>query len=140
MFLGQIVVCDAALLPDAMTEYPHLQPCSTDSAEHYCWGDGCDGWHLVNTPALSVIQERMPPGTAEQYHYHERAQQFFYVLSGEATFEVAGQRLTVAAGAGLHVPAGAPHRILNLGANDLHFTVTSQPHAHGDRVLVPRQG
>lgn len=110
---------------------------SVDAAQHYTWGSGCDGWHLVNTPELSVIQERMPTGAAEQYHYHERAQQFFYVLRGVATFEAAGQRLTVAAGLGLHVPPGTPHRILNLASEDLHFTVTSQPHAHGDRVLVP---
>jgi mannose-6-phosphate isomerase-like protein (cupin superfamily) len=113
---------------------------STATAEHYHWGAGCDGWHLVKTPALSVIQERMPPGTAEQYHYHERAQQFFFVLTGTATFEVEGQWLTVPAGAGLHLPAGTRHRILNQAAADLHFTVTSQPPAHGDRVTLPTQG
>ena len=32
------------------------------TAEHYTWGDGCDGWHLVKGADLSVIQERMPPG------------------------------------------------------------------------------
>ncbi|GAB3834500.1 cupin domain-containing protein [Hymenobacter jeollabukensis] len=109
---------------------------SVASAEHYHWVAQCDGWHLVDTLALSVIQERMPPGTAEQYHYHERAQQFFYVLRGEATFDVDGRRLNVVAGAGLHVPPGTPHRILNLTSDELHFTVTSQPKAHGDRVLV----
>ncbi|RAK67019.1 cupin domain-containing protein [Hymenobacter edaphi] len=120
---------------DLPADFP-AQLRSLASAAHYLWGERCDGWHLVDTPALSVIQERMPPGTAEQYHYHERAQQFFYVLRGEATFDVAGQRLTVEAGSGLHLPPGTPHRILNLTASDLHFTVTSQPKAHGDRVLV----
>jgi len=32
---------------------------STDNAEHYIWGDGCDGWHLVKTSTLSVIKERI---------------------------------------------------------------------------------
>lgn len=50
---------------------------SAENAEHYIWGDHCDGWHLLKTERLSVIQERMPPGTAEQRHYHERAQQLF---------------------------------------------------------------
>ncbi|OON69610.1 cupin domain-containing protein [Hymenobacter sp. CRA2] len=108
----------------------------TATAEHYRWGDQCDGWHLVKTPELSVIQERMPPGTAEQYHYHERAQQFFYVLAGTATFEIEGQWLTLTAGQGLHVPAGLRHRILNQATAELWFTVTSQPMAHGDRVNV----
>jgi len=35
------------------------------TAEHYLWGNGCDGWHLVKNPQLSVIQELTPAGTAE---------------------------------------------------------------------------
>ena len=34
---------------------------SAGTADHYVWGDGCDGWHLVASDRLSVIQERMPP-------------------------------------------------------------------------------
>lgn len=50
------------------------------NAEHYRWGADCDAWHLVKDAELSVIEECMPPGTAETLHYHQRAQQFFYVL------------------------------------------------------------
>ncbi|MBC8084633.1 MAG: cupin domain-containing protein [Hymenobacter sp.] len=116
---------------------PELALRTTASVEHYHWGDGCDGWHLVKTPDLSIIQERMPPGTTEQYHYHERAQQFFFVLAGTATFEVGGQRVQIRPHQGLHVAPLTPHRILNQAAEDLVFTVTSQPLAHGDRVNVP---
>jgi hypothetical protein len=34
---------------------------SKHNAEHYIWGDNCDGWRLVKIPDLSVIHERMPP-------------------------------------------------------------------------------
>ncbi|WP_426062259.1 cupin domain-containing protein [Hymenobacter sp. B1770] len=114
-----------------------LTACSTATSEYYGWGDGCEGWHLVKTSALSIIQERMPPGTAEQLHYHARAQQFFYVLAGTATFEIAGQEVTVTAGQGLHIAPHVPHRILNQTQDSLTFTVTSQPMAHGDRVNLP---
>jgi hypothetical protein len=33
--------------------------------EHYQWGDDCHGWTFVDTDALSVKQELMPPDTAE---------------------------------------------------------------------------
>jgi len=33
---------------------------SRDNAEHYRWGDDCDGWHLVKDTQLSVIEEFMP--------------------------------------------------------------------------------
>jgi hypothetical protein len=33
---------------------------SRENAEHYVWGDSCDGWHLVRASNLSVIGECMP--------------------------------------------------------------------------------
>ncbi|MBS1565558.1 MAG: cupin domain-containing protein, partial [Bacteroidetes bacterium] len=70
--------------------------------EHYQWGDACDGWSLVDEPSLSVKLERMPPHTAEQLHYHERARQFFFILRGEAIFEIENERIAVPAQKGIH--------------------------------------
>ena len=109
---------------------------STCNAEHYTWGNGCDGWHLLKTDTLSVIQERMPPGTSEQMHFHERAQQVFYILFGIATFEIEGEVVTVNASQSLHISPGIGHRISNNSNIDLHFLVISQPKAHGDRVNI----
>ncbi len=109
---------------------------STENAEHYTWGNQCDGWHLLRSDSLSVIQERMPPGTVEQMHYHERAQQLFYILSGTATFEVEGEVTTVAGNQSIHISPKTKHRILNNGDTDLHFLVISEPKSHGDRVVA----
>jgi quercetin dioxygenase-like cupin family protein len=65
---------------------------STANAAHYHWGQSCDGWHLLATDDLSVIEERMPPGSVEQRHRHAYARQFFYVLDGEAVLELEGIR------------------------------------------------
>ncbi|OGX89144.1 cupin domain-containing protein [Hymenobacter coccineus] len=107
------------------------------TAPSYPWGDACTGWHFVQTPGLGVIQERMPPGTAEVRHRHAAAQQFFYVLRGTATFELAGERLVLGPGEGVHVLPGQVHRIQNKAAEALDFLVISEPHAHGDWQLVP---
>ncbi len=106
---------------------------SKNTAEHYTWGDGCDGWHLVKRPELSVIHERMPPGTAETRHYHERARQLFFVLSGTATLEVDGVRETLSPQQALEVPPGVPHQIFNESDGDVEFVVISQPTTRGDR-------
>jgi mannose-6-phosphate isomerase-like protein (cupin superfamily) len=106
----------------------------TTAAEHYLWGQDCDGWRLVNTPELSVIQERMPAGTRESRHIHRRARQFFYILAGEAVMELDGQRQTVRAGQGIEIPPGQPHQINNASGVDLSFLVISQPTTTGDRV------
>jgi len=64
---------------------------SIQTAEHYTWGDGCDGWHLLRGEELSVIQERMPPKTSEVAHFHTRSRQFFYVISGTLSILLAGK-------------------------------------------------
>ena len=79
---------------------------SIDNAEHYIWGERCDGYHLVKTAALSVIQERVPAGCREVRHLHRHAEQFFHVLSGVATLEVDGARYRLSPGQGVHVAAG----------------------------------
>lgn len=111
-------------------------PVSIANAEHYTWGGICDGWHLLRGENLSVIEERMPPGTAEQRHFHQRARQFFYVLEGELTLEVDQRACLVTAGKGLEIAPGQPHQALNRSVTDVRFLVISQPPGHGDRQVA----
>lgn len=112
---------------------PQLSPISRENAEHYRWGVDCDGWHLVKDGALSVIEEFMPPGSAETRHHHRRAQQFFYILSGEIMMEIEGETTLVPAGSGIHVLPGARHQVRNPSSTTARFLVISQPPSHGDR-------
>jgi mannose-6-phosphate isomerase-like protein (cupin superfamily) len=108
------------------------------TAEHYKWGglhsEDCDGWHLVRTADLSIIEELMPPGTSEVGHLHIRSRQFFYVLEGELTVEVEHQSFVLKAGSGLEVPPGQQHQVFNRSPNPTRMLVTSQPPSHGDRI------
>jgi quercetin dioxygenase-like cupin family protein len=110
---------------------------STANAAHYHWGQSCDGWHLLATDELSVIEERMPPGSVEQRHRHAYARQFFYVLDGEAVLELEGIAHRLQRGEGLHVPPGSAHQMRNEGAADVRFVVISTPKSHGDRIAAP---
>jgi len=117
---------------------------------HYVWGDNCDGWNLVDKAELSVKMERMPPHTAEQEHFHQRARQFFFILKGSATFVFVEEvdpvedaasatketRIEVRAQQGLEIPAGLRHRILNESEEDLEFILCSQPSTAGDRINI----
>ena len=107
---------------------------SKDTAEHYTWGDGCDGWRLVDRAELSVIHERMPPGTAEVWHHHQAARQFFFVLAGTATMEVGGVCRTLHALQGIEIAPGLFHQMRNDSDADIEFLVISQPTTRGDRV------
>lgn len=106
------------------------------TASHYSWGSGCDGWHLLQTATLSVIEERMPPSAAEVRHYHRKANQFFYVLRGTLSIEVSGNELTLTAGQGVPVNAGEPHQVRNRSTADAELLVVSSPPSHGDRVVA----
>lgn len=107
---------------------------SKENAEHYIWGEKCDGWHLVKGQDLSVIHERMPGQTAEVRHYHERSRQFFFVLSGEAVLEVNGVRHELKSQEGVEVPPLVPHQMKNESRDDVEFLVISQPTTRGDRI------
>mgnify|MGYP001822067950 FL=1 len=83
---------------------------------------------------MSVIQEQVPAGAGELRHYHQRAEQFFYVLSGVAALEVEGEEHVLHMGQGLHVAAGKAHRLTNRHSQALNFLVISTPPSHGDRI------
>jgi mannose-6-phosphate isomerase-like protein (cupin superfamily) len=115
-----------------MTE--HIERTSIETAEHYVWGEVCDGWHLVKSSSLRVIQERVPVGASEVKHYHSKAHQFFYVLSGVATLEFNHQKISFGMGQGVHVPPEVPHRFINASLEEVVFLVVSTPSTAGDRV------
>jgi mannose-6-phosphate isomerase-like protein (cupin superfamily) len=107
---------------------------SVKSAEHYKWGADCDGWHLVKTSDLSIIEELMPAATSEVRHSHVHARQFFYVLEGELTMEIEYHHFTLRKGEGIEVSPGQQHQAMNKSASPVRIVVTSQPPSHGDRI------
>jgi len=99
----------------------------------YKWGQQCDAFVLVDTDALSVKLEQMPPLSSEMMHFHRQAQQFFYVLEGEAVMEIDGQEVVLGKSEGVLVEPGAAHRIMNRKDQLLRFVVTSHPNTRNDR-------
>ena len=104
-----------------------------DAIVPYKWGDNCLGWRLVSDTRLSVIEEEMPAGTAEKMHYHQHAQQLFYILEGTAIFETSHRMEKISAGEAFYVKPGVSHRIANQTDSVLKFLVISQPTTIHDR-------
>ena len=107
---------------------------SAENAEHYIWGENCDGWHLLKRADLSVIQERVPVGVAEEMHYHETSRQFFYVLEGEGKMIFEDREVILQNGQGLEISPMVKHQFKNNSQEDVHFLVISVPSARGDRI------
>src|SRR5947209_19913439 len=92
---------------------------SKANAEHYLWGQQCDGWRLVTSDQLSVIHERMAPGTSEVRHFHTQSRQFFFILAGIAELEVNGKTYTLNVHEGIEIAPHAPHQMRNTSAQDV---------------------
>jgi mannose-6-phosphate isomerase-like protein (cupin superfamily) len=101
---------------------------------HYKWGNNCDGWNLISKPEAVIKQELMPAQTAERLHLHVYAEQFFYILKGQATFLIEGETVTVDPNKGLQIKAGSKHKIMNNGIDDLEFILFSYPSTENDRI------
>jgi mannose-6-phosphate isomerase-like protein (cupin superfamily) len=108
---------------------------SKQNAEHYNWGNLCDGWHFVKNQELSIIHESMPPNTSEERHFHN-ARQFFFVLSGAATIEMDGEVIELYAHEGVEIAPSVPHQMYNKSNKIIEFLVISQPSTRGDRIVV----
>jgi mannose-6-phosphate isomerase-like protein (cupin superfamily) len=112
-----------------------MNPVSKQHAlKQYSWGKAASAWNLVDKESLSVKLEHMPPGEEEQLHYHQHAQQFFYILKGTALFEIEGEHTEVSEEQGFHISPKQKHRIMNRGEQALEFILCSQPSTSDDRI------
>ncbi len=109
------------------------KPVSSENAEHYVWGENCDGYFLLKRGEVHIIEERMPPGTSEQAHWHERSRQLFYVLEGDLTMRFEGGDVQVPCGSALEIEPGKLHQASNESGAEVRFLVVSVPPSHGDR-------
>ncbi|WP_300019649.1 cupin domain-containing protein [uncultured Roseobacter sp.] len=104
------------------------------TAPHYIWGsDDCDGWRLLDTAGLSVIEEWMPPQSHELRHFHRAATQLFYVLEGHLAIEVAQETHHLGPGDAMPVLPPTPDQVRNDSADDARFLVISAPATTNDR-------
>jgi mannose-6-phosphate isomerase-like protein (cupin superfamily) len=107
---------------------------SIENAEHYVWGENCDGWHLLKRDDISVIQERVPAGGAEVMHYHEISRQFFYILEGEAVMFFENHQVPLRKGDGIEIAPQVKHQFRNQSDDDVYFLVISVPATRADRI------
>ena len=108
----------------------------SECLSHYKWGEDCYGWNFIDTDILSVKQELMPPDTAEQLHYHEKASQVFFILKGKATFTIDGVESVLKPEQGIEIKPGQKHFISNKENSDLEFILYSTPSTKNDRINI----
>lgn len=83
---------------------------------------------------MSVIQERVPAGSAEVMHYHEMSRQFFYILDGEGVMVFEDHQAWLRKGEGIQMAPRVKHQFRNELEDDVHFLVISVPTTRADRI------
>lgn len=84
----------------------NLQLIKAGNNNHYLWGNG---WRLLDSENVSIIQEIVPPQRSEIKHFHTNAGQFFYILSGKAAMIFEGKKIVLNKGEGLEIPPPECH-------------------------------
>jgi mannose-6-phosphate isomerase-like protein (cupin superfamily) len=79
-----------------------------------------------------------PGGGHPELHYHNRNNQFYYVLDGELTVEIALDRAVVPRHSLVVLPAGVPHRVWNDGSvRSRHLSMITPAPTPGIRGDIP---
>jgi len=61
----------------------------------------------------TLIEALVSPGGGPPLHIHSREEEGFYILEGDITFTINGERLVATAGMFANMPVGTPHSFKN---------------------------
>lgn len=69
----------------------------------------------------------VPPGGGPPPHVHSREEESFYVLEGEITFTINGERVVASPGTFANMPVGVPHSFKNEGDEPARMLISVAP-------------
>ena len=86
---------------------------------------GCSYEEVLRVAALSAGVYTLPAGSEDRQSPH-REDEVYAVLAGRGSVDIAGDREAVAPGSLVYVPAGVPHRFVDI-TEDLEVLVVFAP-------------
>jgi quercetin dioxygenase-like cupin family protein len=76
---------------------------------------------------VAIFQQNVPPMSGPPLHRHSREDEWFYVLEGQITIQVDGQRTILRAGDSAFAPRGTVHTYQNFGVVPARHLVMVTP-------------
>jgi len=77
--------------------------------------------------AYSLIHTTAPPDFETPYHLHHDEDEAFYILDGELTVILNGERIVAGPGSYIFLPCGVPHGFRSSSDKDSHMLVHAIP-------------
>ena len=79
----------------------------------------------------SLAEASIPAGRSTDRHYHKKSEEFYFLLEGNGTMEIDGEKRSVAPGDAILIPPGAWHQIT--ASTALRFLCCcAPPYSHDD--------
>jgi len=75
----------------------------------------------------AVLEALVPPGGGPPPHVHSREEEGFYILEGEITFTVDGEKVVAKAGMFANMPVGTPHSFRNESDQPARMLISVAP-------------
>ena len=75
----------------------------------------------------ALFDATVPPGGGPPPHVHSREEEGFYILEGEITFTVNGERIVAGPGTFANVSIGTPHAFKNESERPARMLITVAP-------------
>ncbi len=75
----------------------------------------------------AMLEAIVPPGGGPPPHVHRREEEGFYILEGEITFTINGERVVATAGMFANMPVGTPHSFKNESGKPAKMLISVAP-------------
>ena len=75
----------------------------------------------------ALLEAIVPPGGGPPPHVHSREEEGFFILEGEITFTINGERVVATAGMFANMPVGTPHSFKNESNRPANMLISLAP-------------
>lgn len=75
----------------------------------------------------ALFEALVPPGGGPPPHVHSREEEGFFILEGEITFTINGERVVATAGMFANMPVGTPHSFKNESGQSAKMLISLAP-------------
>ena len=87
----------------------------------------------------SLAEARVAVGGSTEEHYHPLTEEIYYLTQGRARIRIEQEEKELEVGDAVAIPAGAKHKIWNIGEHTLRFLCCCAPgYEHEDTVITEK--
>lgn len=83
----------------------------------------------------SLAEATLRAGQSTRAHFHPKAEEIYYILRGRGNMRMESREREVGPGDAIAIPPGCPHKIMQLGKEDLVFLCCCAPGYEPDDVV-----